>query len=252
MLNNNSNGVQERMPISNLPHSTPTPCHDKYHIISSLDDPGAHEIDRSRILRKLGLTELDVEYSIKLFSEVNPSNDRWSTHFYNCDQISKTEVKIEQLLGYSLNRLRRAKALRLMGVTEDDVDLENSKNLGSLGKGGRKRSFIDVNQQQAFLFPYNNKEKIHNRRRLSVDAVRRRRKNSLSKIDRKRRKSSTDLRSLKCAVEQMHASLRKHATSTQLEVVKLRERVRSLEEEVKDYKVSSRIIDPPGKCVYEY
>ena len=51
-------------------------------------------------------------------------------------------TKAERLLGYNERKLKRAKALRLLGATEDDVELECAKNLGSLGQGARRRSFV--------------------------------------------------------------------------------------------------------------
>jgi hypothetical protein len=170
-----------------MPHNP-----DLDHVFSSFEDvkSTAQEMDRSKILRKLGLTETDVQYSMKLFAEVNPSGS----------QCTSKGVKIEQILGYSVNRLRRSKALRLMGVTEDEIELENSKNLGSLGNGGRKRSFIVITtqHQSSLFFSYNHKEKSEYRRRLSLDSARRRKKSGVSnKLDRKRRKSSTDFRTLK-------------------------------------------------------
>jgi hypothetical protein len=195
------------------------------------------EMSNSKILKKLGLNEFDLEYSMRLFAEVDPSTRRTNHHFSSHN--TRNEEKIEKIMGYSINRLRRAKALRLMGVTEEEIDLENSKNLGALGTGGRKRSFMAVSQkdQDPFLCSCANEMDGVIRRRVSVDNLpRNRRKSNISNIMR-RRKSSTDVRTLKRAIEQMNASLQVHATSTHLEVIKLRERVKSLEEEIKDHKV---------------
>ena len=90
---------------------------------------------RTRALKKLGLTEEDVHLSKKLFSEISSSATTSS-------KKTACNTKAERLLGYNETRLKRAKALRLLGATEDDVELECAKNLGSLGQGARRRSFV--------------------------------------------------------------------------------------------------------------
>ena len=91
---------------------------------------------RARALKKLGLTEEDVHLSKKLFSEISSSAKTPSA------KTPCNSTKAERLLGYNATRLKRAKALRLLGATEDDVELECAKNLGSLGQGARRRSFV--------------------------------------------------------------------------------------------------------------
>ena len=91
---------------------------------------------RARALKKLGLTEEDVHLSKKLFSEMSSSAKTPPT------KTPCNSTKAERLLGYNATRLKRAKALRLLGATEDDVELECAKNLGSLGQGARRRSFV--------------------------------------------------------------------------------------------------------------
>jgi len=88
---------------------------------------------RARALKRLGLTEEDVHLSKKLFNEI--SSQATTASSYN-------STKAERLLGYNETRLKRSKALRLLGATEDDIELECAKNLGSLGQGGRRRSFV--------------------------------------------------------------------------------------------------------------
>ena len=94
--------------------------------------PPTATASRARALKKLGLTEEDVHFSKKLFSEIC-SNGATSTTACS---------KAERLLGYTETRLKRAKALKLLGATEDDIEVECQKNLGSLGHGGRRRSFV--------------------------------------------------------------------------------------------------------------
>ena len=90
---------------------------------------------RARALKKLGLTEEDVHFSKKLFSEISSACSNGTTSTTACS-------KAERLLGYTETRLKRAKALKLLGATEDDIEVECQKNLGSLGHGGRRRSFV--------------------------------------------------------------------------------------------------------------
>ena len=90
---------------------------------------------RARALKKLGLTEEDVHFSKKLFSEISSACSNGTTTTTACS-------KAERLLGYTETRLKRAKALKLLGATEDDIEVECQKNLGSLGHGGRRRSFV--------------------------------------------------------------------------------------------------------------
>lgn len=55
----------------------------------------------------------------------------------------QSSSKSELMLGYDSTRLNREKALKLLGVSEEQLDVENGKILGSLGIEGsqRKRSF---------------------------------------------------------------------------------------------------------------
>lgn len=104
--------------------------------MSLLEPQTMLQTSRARALKKLGLTEEDVHLSKKLFSEISSSVTTSST------KTPCNSTKAERLLGYNETRLKRAKALRLLGATEDDVELECAKNLGSLGQGARRRSFV--------------------------------------------------------------------------------------------------------------
>ena len=53
----------------------------------------------------------------------------------------RVSTKAEILMGYDKERLNRERALKRLGVSEEQLDIENSKFLGSLGVDGRKRSF---------------------------------------------------------------------------------------------------------------
>ena len=91
-----------------------------------------------KVLKRLGLSEEDVRVSEKLISQIPPAP---------CS-LPTVNTKAERILGYTETRLKRAKALRFLGATEDDVELENAKNLGALGLAGRRRSFtVGVNTE---------------------------------------------------------------------------------------------------------
>lgn len=170
---------------------------------------------RSAVLRKLGITEDDVTTSEKLFAQMPPPPP------LNTKFTSKTE----RILGYSLSRIKREKALRLMGASEEEVDLENAKNLGTLGCGGRRRSFCIV--------------EVSNRkcsRRLSLDISLMKRRRSTRYETRPRRKSSSDLMRMKKTDKYCLSRLlvmQKQAVVTNQEVMRLKERVAMLEREIK-------------------
>lgn len=87
---------------------------------------------RAKGLRKLGVSEDDVITAERILSEIPPP-----------PQIRvQSSSKVEILLGYSKSRLRREKALKILGANEDEIDQENSKALGSLGISGRRRSYL--------------------------------------------------------------------------------------------------------------
>ena len=79
---------------------------------------------RSKGLRKLGVTEEDVHVAAKLLEE----SDRL-----------------------------RDKALKLLGTTEKEIEVENAKNLGSLGIEGRRRSYTIIAHDSDIAFNTKNK-----------------------------------------------------------------------------------------------
>ncbi|KAL7429973.1 hypothetical protein ACHAXH_001497 [Discostella pseudostelligera] len=84
-------------------------------------------VGRRKGLLKLGVSEDDVELAEMLLRLIpkTPSDPN----------------KAERILGYASMRLHREKALRLLGMTEEEIEEENAKVLGSLGTSGRRRSF---------------------------------------------------------------------------------------------------------------
>ena len=84
--------------------------------------------NQSKCFQKLGVGTEDVKLAERLLNQIPP-----------CP--SDPNNKVEQLMGYARMRLLREKALRVLGTSETEVELENAKNLGSLGVGGRRRSW---------------------------------------------------------------------------------------------------------------
>jgi hypothetical protein len=82
-------------------------------------------LNRRNGLRKLGVSEDDVLLAEKLLEQIS-----------SCS-ISKSE----RILGYAAIRMKREKAIRLLGATEDEVAVEIPKVLGTLGVAGRRRSY---------------------------------------------------------------------------------------------------------------
>ncbi|KAL3826489.1 hypothetical protein ACHAXA_004326 [Cyclostephanos tholiformis] len=83
-------------------------------------------LNRTNGLRKLGVSEDDVIFAEKLLEQISSYS---------------TNKKTERVLGYASTRMKREKAIRLLGVTEDDVAVEIPKVLGTLGIAGRRRSY---------------------------------------------------------------------------------------------------------------
>lgn len=90
------------------------------------------------LMKKFGVSQEDIKTSQLLFQEMCP---RPSVCACNSSRRT-TGQKAEALLGYSVERLQRSKALKVLGTSEDMIEEENCKNLGSLGVAGRRRSFI--------------------------------------------------------------------------------------------------------------
>ena len=87
--------------------------------------------NQSKCFEKLGVGTEDVKMAERLLNQIPP-----------CP--SDPNNKVEQLMGYARIRLLREKAIRVLGTSETEVELENAKNLGSLGVGGRRRSWAVV------------------------------------------------------------------------------------------------------------
>jgi hypothetical protein len=79
--------------------------------------------------KQMGLSEDNVKTASHLFREA-PGLPRVE----DC-------TKAELVFGYSMVRLQRSKALKVLGTTEDMIDENQSKALSALGIDGRRRSF---------------------------------------------------------------------------------------------------------------
>ncbi len=128
----------------------------------------------SIILKKLGLSEDDLKTSQLLFQEMPPPPP------FSCERGHKVEV----LLGYSVTRLKRSKALKVLGTSEEKIEEENSKNLGALGAGGRRRSFMIADSESET-------ESEHSSNSTSQRTVKRRRRGNSFQFNL-RKKSKND------------------------------------------------------------
>ena len=181
-----------------------------------------NERSRESILRKLGLTEQDVKDSEKLFRQMPPPPPPSRAY---C-------LKEEELLGYTMLRLKRSKALRVLGASEEDVDVENAKNLGSLGRSGRRRSFFvhesSMSRRVSDFGFYTQKSKSSRRISKKYSLT----KSSSTRFNKKslRRRSTGDLLSLKRAVSEV-TNLKKRNNDANAEIIRLKQRVENLEKE---------------------
>lgn len=176
--------------------------------------------NRESILRKFGLTEDDVRDSEKLFKQMPPPPPP-----KNMSCCSKEE----RLLGYTMMRIKREKALRVLGASEEDVDIENSKNLGALGQNGRKRSFFVLNQSSVIpkrMTPDMRTIGIHHRARSFTTPSYRKQSKT-----RRRRRSSSGFMIRKLASREV-IKLKRQNEDANSEIVRLKERLENLEQKM--------------------
>ncbi|KAL3792279.1 hypothetical protein ACHAW5_001105 [Stephanodiscus triporus] len=167
-------------------------------------------MDRSNGLRKLGVSEDDVILAEKLL-----------------EQISSCSInKAERILGYATTRMKREKATRLLGATEDEVAVEIPKVLGSLGVAGRRRSYsystTDITPPafiQVTIPGVRSSSNPHAQRRFTVKHSRAQRRPSLS------RSSTFDRSPRDVGVRR----LRNQAKSSTFEIETLKEKIEMLE-----------------------
>ena len=66
--------------------------------------------------------------------------------------VNEDDVQSAERLMHTTTIQVCPKALRLLGTTKDEIDLENAKNLGSLGTSGRRRSYLTQSRQRQRSF----------------------------------------------------------------------------------------------------
>lgn len=208
----------------------------------------ATEMQNNMLLKKFGLSEDDIKASKKLFSEMPlptpPENSRCK--------------KQERVLGYRTLTLRREKALRLLGASEADIELENSKNLGALGISGRRRSFMVINSPKSiqiqanfnclsngcgcsYQHSYPPKPPLRIRRHMVSKSLKRR-----SKTDLHARKKPKKSDAYPCHVDYVelpssNIELTHHTNQSkaqQLEILRLKKKVKQLESELLKNEIS--------------
>jgi hypothetical protein len=101
--------------------------YDADHILAKRMGVTTDQVRREQALKRLGLREEDLRVANDILSRQRG--------------FQTAGTKEEQLTGYTSEQLHRRKALDVLGITEEIVDEELAKELGSLGIGGRKRSF---------------------------------------------------------------------------------------------------------------
>src|SRR3546814_13417686 len=74
---------------------------------------------RSIALRKMGITEEHFTKGEELMAQAPPP--------------TALNDKVEKITGYSHDQMRRSKAMAVLGTTEEKIDEERAKLLGSLG-----------------------------------------------------------------------------------------------------------------------
>lgn len=184
--------------------------------------------NRSSILKKLGLTEEDVIDSERLLRQIPPPPPSHSSAKYEyC-------TKAERLLGYTLLRLSREKALRVLGASEEDVDIENSKTLGSLGRSGRRRSFVVRNEKANGV--YAGQISCLKIRKSSRGSIKCRNNPKYGRQSSYRRRSTSDLYSYRLALskDEFVQELKKQNEDASAEITRLKHRLETLEREVKE------------------
>ena len=147
-------------------------------------------LNRSKGLRKLGVDETDVHLAEKLLEQIKCPND---------------PKKAERILGYASERLAREKALRTLGTNEEEVQLENAKNLGSLGVAGRRRSFVVLQPpsheltksiSKAWLRKHTGADQFRKTRRHTFHSIKQKYRR-LSVTEKRRRSSDSEIRRLR-------------------------------------------------------
>jgi hypothetical protein len=152
---------------------------------------------RTKGLQKLGVSEDDVILAERLLRQI-PS-------------CPNDPNKSERILGYANSRLEREKALRLLGATEEEIEIENAKNLGSLGISGRRRSY-SLLQTPSKPIVHKRKSSIGSKRHLSFDSAMSLRRRTSVEIRRLRQQtiaSVNEIEGLKARIAELESIVQK-------------------------------------------
>eukprot|EP00586_Coscinodiscus_wailesii_P015287 CAMPEP_0172515434 /NCGR_PEP_ID=MMETSP1066-20121228/268033_1 /TAXON_ID=671091 /ORGANISM="Coscinodiscus wailesii, Strain CCMP2513" /LENGTH=137 /DNA_ID=CAMNT_0013296493 /DNA_START=97 /DNA_END=510 /DNA_ORIENTATION=+ len=94
------------------------------------------------IYEKMGISSDDILIGDRLMAQIRPPRAHFvvkkkeTMNDNNNTKGKNTIVKVQMIFGYDESRLRREKAIKVMGTSEDEVELEHRERLSSLGVGG--------------------------------------------------------------------------------------------------------------------
>eukprot|EP00804_Cyclotella_cryptica_P004892 CCRYP_004958-RA/>CCRYP_004958-RA protein AED:0.02 eAED:-0.01 QI:0/0/0/1/1/1/2/0/167 len=148
-------------------------------------------------LQKLGVSEDDVRLAEGLMKQI--------------PTCPLDPNKAERIFGFASSRLAREKALRMLGATEEDVELENAKNMGSLGIGGRRRSYAVLETTSSSKPIYVSGRPTKPRRHTSIDL---KSKQELRILRSHAKASASEIMTLKARIDELE-SLVQRVTSLQ-------------------------------------
>ncbi len=98
-----------------------------HHIIFSFINSHGWVLGDECGYSKLGVSEEDLNAAERIFLEAAA--------------FCSLSRKEEKVLGYSLEQIKREKALERLGVTQEQIELKACKTLGSLGFDGGGRAY---------------------------------------------------------------------------------------------------------------
>lgn len=152
-------------------------------------------------LEKLGVSEDDVHLAERLLKQITPN--------------PTDPNKAERILGYATTRLERHKAVRLLGATEQEIEVENAKNLGSLGAGARRRSFSVVETSPSKA--HKRQSKVNRYRHSSLDSAmwrhhKRKHSAELRRLRHQSMISSNEIEALKARINELENIMHRAAS----------------------------------------
>eukprot|EP00956_Cyclotella_meneghiniana_P016509 scaffold26070_cov71-Cyclotella_meneghiniana.AAC.13 len=153
-------------------------------------------------LEKLGVSEDDVHLAERLLKQIPPN--------------PTDPNKAERILGYATSRLERHKAVRLLGASEQEIEVENAKNLGSLGAGARRRSFSIIETSPSSK-AHKRQSYVNRYRHTSLDSAmwRQHKRKHSAEIRRLRHQSmisSNEIEALKARINELENIMQRSAS----------------------------------------